>query len=279
MAAHFGHLGTIKLLIQKGADANAADKKGYTAVHSAASAGFQHVVAYLIDKGSDPKAQAGDNGVTPLHIAAQKGHLMVKDVLLEKGVDVNIPDRNNLPPLIYAVDKDQQSFVEQLYQAGADFSRADVKGNTALHHACHRGNADMAEGLIRAGSPVEAKNEDGKTPADLVKGHIEITSKEGYLDAAKNYRTLLELLEQAAKGPLPPRTPAEPADGTDGKSLLDPNKLTMKELRQAIDPVAKADKKVKKELDLCTEKANLVDLYRKVVMKEAAQKPKDSAKG
>ena len=53
----------------------------------------------------------------------------------------------------------------------------------------------------------------------------------------------------------------------------------MKELRKAIEPIAAADKKVKKELDLCSEKANLVDLYRKVVIKETAEETKEKAKG
>ena len=244
LAAHLGHLGTVKLLIEHGADVKRADNKGYTPVHSAASENFQNVVAYLIEKGADPKAPAGDNGVTPLHVAAQKGHLLVKATLLEKGVDVNIPDKNSLPPLIYAVDKDQQGFVEALFLAGADFKLADSKGNTALHHACHRANKEMAEGLIRAGNPVDTKNAEGKTPMDLAMGHVQVTTSEGYLDAAEKYRAVVKLLELAAKGPLPPRAAEKEEVKSQDTEMLDPTVLTIKELRKAIEPFAASNKKV-----------------------------------
>ncbi len=49
-----------KYCVQLGADVNAVDAKGYTALHGAAYIGNQELIQYLVDKGADVKAVAKD---------------------------------------------------------------------------------------------------------------------------------------------------------------------------------------------------------------------------
>ena len=50
----------VKYCVQLGADVNAADDRGYTALHGAAYLGNHEMINYLIDKGADVKAVAKD---------------------------------------------------------------------------------------------------------------------------------------------------------------------------------------------------------------------------
>ncbi len=51
---------TVKYCMQLGADVNAADDRGYTALHGAAYIGNNELIQYLVDKGGDVKAVAKD---------------------------------------------------------------------------------------------------------------------------------------------------------------------------------------------------------------------------
>ncbi|MCX6593248.1 MAG: ankyrin repeat domain-containing protein [Acidobacteria bacterium] len=57
-----GWLDAAKLCVEQGADLNAADSRGYTALHGAAYIGHNDLVTYLVSKGAkvDAKTKAGD---------------------------------------------------------------------------------------------------------------------------------------------------------------------------------------------------------------------------
>jgi uncharacterized protein len=65
-------LGIVKLLLEHGADANAQQHGGWTALHAAASHGDRALAELLLEHGADPR-QASDDGKTPLELASDKG--------------------------------------------------------------------------------------------------------------------------------------------------------------------------------------------------------------
>jgi len=67
-------------LIQHGAPINAKDIAGNTPLHLAARYGFVNVVKVLIASGADVNAKDA-NGMTPLQIASKMGHQAVVDLL------------------------------------------------------------------------------------------------------------------------------------------------------------------------------------------------------
>src|SRR5207248_569371 len=90
------HVEMVKLLLENGADVDAKDYYGWTALHIAAESGDEALVRLLLDKGADPNTKrTGFSWAesTALHIAAACGHEAVVDVLLEKGADIEI--KNN----------------------------------------------------------------------------------------------------------------------------------------------------------------------------------------
>lgn len=62
-----------RLLVAAGADANAAQHGGYTALHSAAQHGSVELIDLLLDHGADPDAAAED-GRRAADFAREKGH-------------------------------------------------------------------------------------------------------------------------------------------------------------------------------------------------------------
>ncbi len=81
-AAMAGPLGTegIRLLLDAGAEVNATQHGGYTALHSAAMHGDPDVVRLLRERGAD-SSLASDDGSTAADFARRKGHEGVLDLL------------------------------------------------------------------------------------------------------------------------------------------------------------------------------------------------------
>ena len=59
-------------------------QKGFTPLHIAAKYGNIKVVQLLLQKDADPNVQ-GKNGLTPLHVATHYNHVNVALLLLENG--------------------------------------------------------------------------------------------------------------------------------------------------------------------------------------------------
>ncbi|MFL6426733.1 MAG: ankyrin repeat domain-containing protein, partial [Acidobacteriaceae bacterium] len=68
------------LLIERGADVNAAQTAGYRPLHQAAVAGREDLVQLLLDAGAD-KSTRCDRGKTPAEYAAERGHAAVAAML------------------------------------------------------------------------------------------------------------------------------------------------------------------------------------------------------
>ncbi|CAK9099458.1 unnamed protein product [Durusdinium trenchii] len=80
VAAERGHLEVVRLLLEAGANQNAARANGTTALKDAARNGHLEVVRLLLEAGADKNA-AQVNGTTALMAAAEHGHLEVVRLL------------------------------------------------------------------------------------------------------------------------------------------------------------------------------------------------------
>ena len=77
-------LGTARLLVAAGADVSARQHGGYTALHSAAQHGSIALMDLLLDRGADPNAAAED-GPRPIDFAREKGHAEAVAHLVARG--------------------------------------------------------------------------------------------------------------------------------------------------------------------------------------------------
>jgi ankyrin repeat protein len=157
-----------KLILAKGADPNARYDKlmpprqaqgninvasGATALQRAVRAVDMTSVKLLLDAGADP-GQALDDGSTPL--------MVVAGLAPPRGGDEEVTeagDRN-----------DPVEMLKLLVEKGAPVGVANAAGMTALHFAVQRGSDAMVEYLAAKGARFDARNAQGRTPADLAKG-------------------------------------------------------------------------------------------------------------
>ncbi|CAK9064067.1 unnamed protein product [Durusdinium trenchii] len=131
-AAEHGHLEVVCLLLEAGADKNAAGEFfGGTALRAAATRGHLEVVRLLLRAGADKNAATTD-GETALMRAAHNGHLEVVRLLLEAGAGKNAANTNGETALIGAAKHGHLIVARLLLQAGADKNAAATDGETAL---------------------------------------------------------------------------------------------------------------------------------------------------
>ena len=88
--ANGGYIGLLRRLVgEKGADVDAADENGYTAVIWASNGGHLECVKYLVgEKGADVDTASKD-GATAVMIASKAGHLEVVEYLKSKGASLS----------------------------------------------------------------------------------------------------------------------------------------------------------------------------------------------
>jgi Ankyrin repeats (3 copies)/Ankyrin repeat len=91
---------TVKILLDRGLDVNAADDQGRTALHRAISWG-PHNVGRLLEKGAKVNVKT-KSGETPLMLAAQAAFSEVVTALLERKAEVNAQDAEDRTALMYA---------------------------------------------------------------------------------------------------------------------------------------------------------------------------------
>lgn len=109
-----GDPGTVSLLLDLGAQADAADDTGLRPLHVAAVLDFKPIAAKLIEEGASPGSQ-DSFGDTPLHCAALHGSMRTLNLLL-KYEDVALDAKNNegLTPLALAKKHRQGGIVARL---------------------------------------------------------------------------------------------------------------------------------------------------------------------
>ncbi|GLH09916.1 Ankyrin repeat and KH domain-containing protein mask [Gryllus bimaculatus] len=104
LAASSGHVSSLQLLLEHGADIGQINGEGQTALHKAALNGHSECIAALLAAGANPLVKDA-SGWEPLHLAARAGHIECVKLLLASGVDVNRPAANGQTPLVCATNE------------------------------------------------------------------------------------------------------------------------------------------------------------------------------
>ena len=117
-------------------------------LHIAAGKGDTAVVEALLEAGADVEAK-DSHGWTALHIAAMEGHSAVVKVLLEAGADVNAKDNTDGTALLNAAMIGHYAIIKTLLEAGANVEAKDNHGWTALSLAAMRGDTAIVK-LLKA---------------------------------------------------------------------------------------------------------------------------------
>ncbi len=105
LAAYFGHLESLKLLLVKGADPNVLSNNGLNVapLHSALSGGHKEMARILVEAGADVNL-AGGEGYTPLHYTASAGDIETTRFLLERGARADVKLKDGRTPAELAAE-------------------------------------------------------------------------------------------------------------------------------------------------------------------------------
>jgi uncharacterized protein len=145
------------LLIRAGANARAVTRNGaYTALHLASRNGAADVVRALLDGGSDPNARTSTGAATPLHLAAASGSADAVRALLDKGAQVDAVESEwQQTPLIFAASLNRLAVMKVLIERGANVSHVtkvvDLAALGAVDGAARRARDEVLEALASQG--------------------------------------------------------------------------------------------------------------------------------
>ncbi len=123
-AAHIGNLDMLNDLLAAGAEVDAKDELGWTALMKACynadmDRGFPEIVTRLIAAGATPDVRIG-YGIRPLMLAAGYGEAAVCQALLQGGADVLAKNDGGLTALMMVKDKFYVDVINILHAAERD---------------------------------------------------------------------------------------------------------------------------------------------------------------
>ena len=125
-AARNGELAMGETLLYAGASVDAGTRIGsYTPMHLAARGAHHEFVALLLQAGADPDAVTSNSGATPLHLAAASGNRGVIDELVSGGAEVDKREGAwGQTPLMFAAAYNRVDAIRALLDSGADANAA-----------------------------------------------------------------------------------------------------------------------------------------------------------
>ncbi|CAB0037157.1 unnamed protein product [Trichogramma brassicae] len=161
----------VELLLRNGADPNARNSSGSTALHiickcygDSVELLFEMLFELSDEKYHPVQIDAQDRwGKTPLHFAQLYGNTEMTEILLERGADPNAADKEGLTPLHFLCkssicDKNKVELFAMLFELSniryqpVNINTQDKLGHTALHYALVSQNESLVKLLLSNGA-------------------------------------------------------------------------------------------------------------------------------
>ena len=149
-ACREGHLPVARILLLSGADASLSTPFGYNSLLIASLNGFGDLTSLLCSYVSPNVTD--EDGLTPLACACKNNHALTVSVLLDHGADLSIRDSQGRSPIMYAIDNNSFSVLDQLLQRNIFLEYDNSKQLGVVYVAALHHNRYLAEFLV--GSPL-----------------------------------------------------------------------------------------------------------------------------
>ncbi|XP_029295735.1 ankyrin repeat and death domain-containing protein 1A [Cottoperca gobio] len=221
LAAWFGSLEILKLLVQAGAEQKIENEEGLNIMHCAAINNHTDIVEYIIDdlqmKELDKDDQSGHrafalaaehgcvkmldmlivpydlatmkpnkNGDTPLHLAAKNGHLDAVQSLLQSFDTRDEVNMDGETALYQAADSSEEECVLVLLEAGCDPNILTTTKCSALHPVSERGDTSLVQLLLDYKAHTDFQNQHLEAPIHLAVKNSHIPVLHSLLKAGCN---------------------------------------------------------------------------------------------
>ncbi len=182
----------VRALLDHGADPNAVDVNGNTALIEAASYGFVQTADLLLNSGANVNhVSSGSSPGTALNYAAQRGDKKMANLLLSMGADVNLADSSGTVPLGLAVGYGHAGIARQLIEKGAKVNSRSDGGFTPLIRAAEGGHLDCIKLLLSSGADPKLVSDGGYAALRRAReeGRVRAISLLEVSEASKRYST------------------------------------------------------------------------------------------
>ena len=157
-AARNADSSAVRALITNGADVNAAEPDGTTALHWASYRDDLESADALLRAGARVNS-ANELGATPLWLASLNGSARMVGRLLEAGANPNAALLAGETPLMVASRSGSADVAEQLLAKGGNANARAARGQTALMWAVAQKHAGVVKVLLGRGADVHARSE------------------------------------------------------------------------------------------------------------------------
>ena len=197
---HAGSSREARALIDAGADPNAADAKGVTALMNAAEGGATELLETLMQAGADVD-QAAHGGGTALHLAAAAGSVTcVQSLLARSNRSINAQDDRGCTALMKASEVGSSEVVHELLRHGASVDAQAANGRTALMLAVRLPSVTVVQILISAMADTYLTDADGETANGMATSEEFVSRGQTYAmnkDDDSRLKKIRELLTQS----------------------------------------------------------------------------------
>ena len=179
---HQQYFECLDLLLQKGANPNAADERGFTPLHLLAQDGETAGMQRLLEAGAD--VQATDRyGRTVLHVCKAPD---AASVCIDAGLTVAVRDHCGYTPLDYATMYGNSELTEYLSQRDPS---VQLSPSAALVGACLRGDVAEVRRMLAEGLPITTADSNGHSLLHIAARMCHTEMVEALLDSGADVNT------------------------------------------------------------------------------------------
>lgn len=213
-AAENGDVELTEILLYAGANVQAGTRIGdYTPLHLASRAGNAAVVRVLLEASSDPNATTTTGQATALHFAAMAGNAETIAALLEHGAEVNAGEAAwGQTPLMFAAAYNRVEAIEVLVERGADVSLTAKVVDLPAREEADDADEERRDQLLEALQAMQEEQRPREEQGEQQQRQQETPQQEARRQDAPQQEAQREQQQPRQEEPRQPQEPDEPPE-------------------------------------------------------------------